>query len=144
MCSQRAYKQRKREEKISNSNKQVNQERILDRTQLDIIALKTKDYLSIKETHIYLGISESTIFHLLKKGTINALDHLDNLTPERKEWLTWAKEKIEWFDPFTRHQDDLLSNEDRELLMKALERIKIVDDYQYRYSSTTNYWGSHW
>ncbi len=71
-CSQRAYKERKRAEKTSNSNKDVNYHRILDRTQLDLEALKTKAYLSIKEAYVYLGISESTLFRLIRNGTLKS------------------------------------------------------------------------
>jgi len=30
-----------------------------------------------------------------------------------KEWILWAKKKVNWFDPFVEAKDELLSEEDR-------------------------------
>ena len=42
----------------------------------------------------------------------------NNLTDELKDWIKWATEKADWFDPFTNRQDELLDNKDKEELHK--------------------------
>jgi len=49
-----------------------------------------------------------------------ALDNYPVLTDERKEWLKWAKIKIEWFDPFTWANDEILDDNDRNKLIAEL------------------------
>lgn len=51
---------------------------------------------------------------------LGALDHYPDLSDERKEWLNWAKIKIEWFDPFTQVKDDILNDYDRNKLIREL------------------------
>jgi hypothetical protein len=38
----------------------------------------------------------------------------NNLTEELKEWIKWANEKADWFDPFINREDELLNDNDRE------------------------------
>ena len=40
----------------------------------------------------------------------------NKLTEETKAWLTWARKKADWYDPFIQAQDDLLGNMDRNCL----------------------------
>jgi hypothetical protein len=42
----------------------------------------------------------------------------NNLTDELKDWIKWATEKADWFDPFTNRQDELLNNKDKDELHK--------------------------
>ena len=42
----------------------------------------------------------------------------NNLTDELKDWIKWATEKADWFDPFTNRQDELLNNNDKDELHK--------------------------
>ena len=42
----------------------------------------------------------------------------NKLTDELKDWIKWATEKADWFDPFTNRQDELLDNKDKEELHK--------------------------
>lgn len=66
ICAKRAYKQRKKQEKIEASNQETS------RLQLQPIEeLNSKVYLSITETMQLLGISKSTIYRMMKKGAIN-------------------------------------------------------------------------
>lgn len=39
-----------------------------------------------------------------------------SLSEELQEWLTWARKKADWYDPFIELQDELLSEVDRENL----------------------------
>jgi hypothetical protein len=52
----------------------------------------------------------------------------NNVTEELKEWIKWAKEKADWFDPFTNRDDELLIDYDKEELNKPIQNNSI-----YRY-----------
>lgn len=71
-CAAKSYKQRKKENKIGWANQQTNNQKLLTITELNQEAIKQKDFLSIKEASKLIGISERTLFRLLKKGTIQA------------------------------------------------------------------------
>lgn len=53
----------------------------------------------------------------------------NNLTEELKEWIKWANEKADWFDPFTNKKDELLNDNDREEFHKP----KQTNNNYYRY-----------
>ena len=40
----------------------------------------------------------------------------DILHSEKKEWINWAKEKADWYDPFVEKDLELLKNIDRDTL----------------------------
>ncbi len=40
----------------------------------------------------------------------------DTLSDEKKEWLEWAKEKADWYDPFIEKEVKLLEEVDRDTL----------------------------
>lgn len=61
-CRQRAYKARKRAEKIHTSNKET----IRTKSQ-PIEALKAKEFLSVNEVSQLMGISRRTIYRLIEK-----------------------------------------------------------------------------
>ena len=44
---------------------------------------------------------------MLKTNTLDA---------DKKEWINWAKEKADWYDPFIEKDDALLSGIDRDSL----------------------------
>lgn len=71
-CASRAYKVRKKENKIGQAIKETNQQKLLSLSELNIEAIKQKDFLSIKEAHTLLGLSERTFYRLMKDGTIQA------------------------------------------------------------------------
>lgn len=66
-CSQRAYKKRKREEKVQNTAPVA--EQLKEFTQDKV---KDKDFLSITETCKLLGASRMTIYRQIKNGNIKA------------------------------------------------------------------------
>lgn len=71
-CASRACKLRAKENKIGKAVKETNQQKLLSLSELNIEAIKQKDFLSIKEAHTLLGLSERTFFRLMKDGTIQA------------------------------------------------------------------------
>ena len=66
-CSKKAYKLRRRNEEIENSNTIT-----LESINLDTEKLKVKDFLSIVETSQLLGLSRRTVFRLIKRGQIKS------------------------------------------------------------------------
>jgi len=71
-CASLAYKQRKKQEKIINAAEQTFKQKYNAIHGLDIDEIKRKEFLSIKEAHILLGLSERTFYRLIKTGTINS------------------------------------------------------------------------
>lgn len=68
-CNQRHYKQRKREEKINNfKEEQINK----PNKQLIKIDLKNKEYLSITETALLIGISRRTVYRLISNKKLTS------------------------------------------------------------------------
>lgn len=65
-CRQRAYKARKRAEKIENSNKET-----LRIKNQPIEDLKSKEFLSINEVSMLMGISRRTIYRLIENEVLH-------------------------------------------------------------------------
>ena len=62
---------------------------------------------------------------------ITALEKRKDLPLERTEWISWAKQKIEWFDPFTQEPDEILDDNDRQLLMEELNKKESKPKYYW-------------
>lgn len=43
-----------------------------------------------------------------------------NLNAELSDWISWAKHKIDWYDPLIQVNDDLLNEDDRKTLVERL------------------------
>lgn len=71
-CASRSYKQRKRENKIGWAVEETNKQKVLSISEVNLEAIKLKDFLSIKEAYTLLGLSERTFYRLMKTGTIPA------------------------------------------------------------------------
>ena len=71
--------------------------------------IKTKKLFSDAEK-----FDKATIYRNFIAATEQKAIKDNNLTDERKEWIKWAKEKADWFDPFTNKEDELLNDNDRE------------------------------
>lgn len=71
---------------------------------------------------------KATIYRNFIEATEQKAIKENNLTDELKDWIKWANEKADWFDPFTNRQDELLNNNDREEFYKP----KQSNNY-YRY-----------
>lgn len=68
ICAKRAYKQRKRDEKITESN--VETAKVIA---LPILEVQSKEFLSIADACLLLGISRQTIWRAMKAGRIEPL-----------------------------------------------------------------------
>ncbi|QDH80449.1 helix-turn-helix domain-containing protein [Echinicola soli] len=64
-CAKKAYKQRKKEEKLEASNRET--ENIV---QAPLRALKEKEYLNLDDVCELLNISRTTLFRIRKKGDL--------------------------------------------------------------------------
>jgi len=67
-CSQRAYKARKRAEKVEQSN--IETEQIKNQS---IEQLKAKEFLNINEVCLLLGISRRTVYRMFEQGDLNKI-----------------------------------------------------------------------
>jgi hypothetical protein len=41
---------------------------------------------------------------------------MGGLTTKVQEWLKWANDKVDWYDPMINKDDELLTNEDKNAL----------------------------
>jgi len=69
-CSAASYKKRKRDNKIGWATEETNNTKLLSLKDLNFEVIKQKDFLSIKEAYTLLGISERTLFRIMKSGII--------------------------------------------------------------------------
>lgn len=66
-CAKTAYKVRKKEEKISQSHVETSQE--INQSWHNA---NQRDYLNVKETCVFMGISRTTLWRLMKNDAIEA------------------------------------------------------------------------
>lgn len=71
--------------------------------------IKTKKLFSDAEK-----FDKATIYRNYIAATEQKAIRENNLTEELKDWIKWANEKADWFDPFTNKEDELLNDNDRE------------------------------
>lgn len=71
--------------------------------------IKTKKLFSDAEK-----FDKATIYRKFIDATEQRAIQENTLTEELKEWIKWAKEKADWFDPFINKKDELLNDNDRE------------------------------
>lgn len=71
--------------------------------------IKTKKLFSDAEK-----FEKATIYRNFIVATEQNAIKENSLTEELKEWIKWANEKADWFDPFTNRKDELLNDNDRE------------------------------
>lgn len=65
-CTSKAYKRKKRNEKVDTNMNQLRKEE----NAVDMALIQTKEYLSIKETCLLLGISRMSLYRYIKNKTI--------------------------------------------------------------------------
>lgn len=68
---------------------------------------KTKRLFSDAEKY-----NKATIYRNFIKATEQKAIIENNLTDELKDWIKWANEKADWFDPTIRKKDELLNDND--------------------------------
>ena len=70
--------------------------------------IKTKKLFSDAEK-----FDKATIYRNYIAATEQKAIRENNLTEELKDWIKWANQKADWFDPFTNKEDELLNDNDR-------------------------------
>ena len=87
-CSKRAYKARKRDEKIRSSNI------IISRIKAQPIEeIKAKEFLNVREVAILLGCSVRTVYRLIDNGTLKAVNLAERMTRVKKSELDTLLER---------------------------------------------------
>lgn len=84
--------------------------------------VKTRNLFSDAEK-----FDKATIYRNFINATEQKAIQENTLTEELKDWIKWAKEKADWFDPFINREDELLNNNDREEFHKPKQT-----NYYYR------------
>jgi excisionase family DNA binding protein len=87
-CAKRAYKARKRTEKIKGSNTET-----LKIKNKPVQELKAKEFLSVKDIALLLGCSTRTAYRLIDKGKINAVNLSERLTRVKRSELNKIMEQ---------------------------------------------------
>jgi len=87
-CAGRAYKARKRAEKVERSNTETLQ--VKNKT---IEELKVKEFLSVKDLALLLGCSTRTAYRLIDKGKIHAVNLSERLTRVKRSELNKIMEQ---------------------------------------------------
>ena len=85
---------------------------------------KTKELFKAAEYH-----NKAKIIREYIEDIENQANQNNNLKSELKEWLQWAKEKVDWFDPLVNKEDNLLTEKDKEELISP----KKTNNSFYRY-----------
>ena len=85
---------------------------------------KTKELFKAAEYHNKAKMIREYIDSIEIQAT-----NKQNLTPELEEWLKWAKDKVDWFDPLVNKEDNLLTEKDKEELISP----KKTNNTFYRY-----------
>jgi hypothetical protein len=75
----------------------------------------------------YIKNSYNRLRNYIKTVEDNAVANNSN-DPEFNNWVNWAKDKIDWYDPLVRKEDELLNDND----IKDLDEKKKETNY-YRY-----------
>lgn len=70
---------------------------------------------------------KATIYRNFINATEQKAIQENSLTEELKDWIKWANEKTDWFDPFINREDELLNDNDREEFHKPKQT-----NYYYR------------
>ena len=70
-CNSKDYKKRIKAKKVGKAIRKTNIQKILLSEEINHEIVKQKAFLSIKEAHKLIGLSESTFYRLMKKGVIS-------------------------------------------------------------------------
>lgn len=82
VCAKRAYKARKKEEKIQSSNKQTVKVKLKS-----IDELKAKEFLTVKEVAQLLNCSVRTAYYQIENGNIKAVNMGQRLTRVKRSYI---------------------------------------------------------
>lgn len=84
-CASRAYKQRKREQRVQTAVKAVKERKV----QSEVKEIVDRPYLSVAEAGRLLGVSRQTIYRYIYAGRLRAFNLSDQRTIIRREDIDW-------------------------------------------------------
>lgn len=94
-----------------------------ERIKKEFLARKDKEIIKIKKLFSDAEkFEKATVYRRFIKATEQKAIEENNVTSELKDWIKWANEKADWFDPFTKREDELLNENDREELHKPKQQ----------------------
>ena len=82
VCAKRAYKVRKRDEKVDQSDQET-----IKVKYKPIEDLKKKEYLTVRDVSVLLGCSLQTVYRLVNNGTLSAVNLSERMTRIKKSDL---------------------------------------------------------
>ncbi len=94
-----------------------------ERIKKEFLGRKDKEIIKIKKLFSDAEkFEKATVYRRFIKATEQKAIEENNVTSELKDWIKWANEKADWFDPFTKREDELLNENDREELHKPKQQ----------------------
>ncbi len=112
-----AYLEHLAKKKIKQRAYQEEQRRIIEEEER--IARELQERKDKEKTNFINLIKQANHYHqaMILRDYIAAYENnainKNQMTPELKNWINWAKKKIDWFDPFVKREDELLTETDR-------------------------------
>ena len=83
VCSKRAYKARKRDEKITANNVEVNEQKAKT-GRLDEVKLEEREFLSVPQVAKLIGCSKQNVYYLINTGQLKAANVMQRKTIIRR------------------------------------------------------------
>ena len=94
-----------------------------ERIKKEFLARKDKEIIKIKKLFSDAEkFEKATVYRRFIKATEQKAIEENNVTSVLKDWIKWANEKADWFDPFTKREDELLNENDKEELHKPKQQ----------------------
>lgn len=126
-CAKRAYKARQKAAKIETSNRQT-----LAVKQKPIIDIKAKEFLTIRDTATLLNCSRQTVYNLISKGTLKAVNLSERKTLIKRSGIDQLFDKgspkqTSDFKPL----QDTLNPDDCYTLSEVQERYSVSEKALY-------------
>ncbi|HKM93929.1 MAG TPA: hypothetical protein VJY41_09770 [Prolixibacteraceae bacterium] len=93
--------------------------------------LKRKKEDEIKKIKVLINMANNWKQAQIMREYIKALENNEDVDIQKMNWVPWAKQKIEWFDPFTQSKDEILDDNDRQKLMEELNTKEPKSNYYW-------------
>lgn len=62
--------------------------------------------IEVERTFELINAAEDYEIACRLRKYINAMETIEELSPEQKEWIVWARKKADWFDPIVDREDE--------------------------------------
>lgn len=95
-------------------HKQYEEEQAIKRAREEIVATEISNFKKLFETASRWHKSQYLRNYIQEFETYAI--QTNSLNEEKRDWIEWAREKADWYDPFVEKEVDLLKDIDRETL----------------------------